>query len=133
MARPVALLGNQQHVGLRKRDGHSTRQNSERKKQKNGSQSDLTGTTQRIYLTDNALVQELDLELTSQQLAKFFQAQPGIAHNSAHREGIDRIMARNCQDARSIRHHNMSALAQNAETCLFQCSHGFEMVDPRKF
>jgi hypothetical protein len=38
-------------------------------------------------------------------------------------------VARNRQDARSIRHDNVRALAEDAEACFFQSGYGSKMVD----
>jgi hypothetical protein len=36
----------------------------------------------------------------------------------------------NRHDARSIRHDNVRALAENAEACFFQGGYGSKMIDP---
>lgn len=59
-----------------------------------------------------------------------FQTQPGITDNTAHREGVHWIMARNCKDPRSVRHNNVCALAENVEACFFQRCYGSQMIDP---
>ncbi len=59
-----------------------------------------------------------------EELAEFLNAQSGIADNAAHRVRIDRIVARDREDARSIRHNNVRTLAENPKTSFFQCSYG---------
>ena len=49
--------------------------------------------------------------------------------DAAHRERIDRIVARNRKDTLAIGHDDVLALASDAEASLFERSHGPEMVD----
>ena len=63
---------------------------------------------------------QLFLSKRSQQLSKLLNCQAGIAQNSAHYEGVDRILAWNRQDSLTVRHHDMLALTQNTKSGLLQ-------------
>lgn len=65
----------------------------------------------------------------AKELAEFLDGETRVAHNAAHREGIHGIMSWNGQDPRSVRHHSMTSLAQNAESCLLQCGDGAKVID----
>jgi hypothetical protein len=68
------------------------------------------------------------------KLKKFpelFQAQPGVANNATHRERVDRIMARDDENSRSIGHDNVGTLTKNPEARLFQRGYGPKVIDSR--
>ncbi len=53
----------------------------------------------------------------------------GVLNDAAHREGIDRIVARNRKDTLAIGHDDVLALASDPEARLLKRSHGPEVVD----
>ena len=55
--------------------------------------------------------------------------QAGITRDTAHRKGIHRIVAGDCNDSNSIRHNNVSALTEDAEARFLQGSNSIEMID----
>ena len=55
----------------------------------------------------------------------------GITNDPAHRQGIDRIVAGNRQDAGAVRHDDVLALTSNAKPRLLQCANGLLVVDAR--
>ena len=59
------------------------------------------------------------------------QTYPSIPDDATHGVCVDWIVAWNRHDARSIRHDNVRALAENTEACLFQGGYGSKMIDPR--
>lgn len=61
---------------------------------------------------------------------ELFNSQTRIANDATHRERVDWIMARNGDDARTVAHHDMFALPHDSESCLFECAHRIEMIDP---
>ena len=56
-------------------------------------------------------------------------SQAGITHDTAHSEGIHRIVTRDCNDADPIRHNNVSTLTKDAEARFLESSNSIEMVD----
>lgn len=64
-----------------------------------------------------------------QQRAELLDGKPCVARNSAHRERVDRIMARNGHDALAVAHDNVLPLTHDPKTGLFECAHGVEMID----
>jgi hypothetical protein len=60
---------------------------------------------------------------------ELFHAQAGIASNTAHRESIYWIVARDRHNTNPIRHDDVFTLAQYAKASLFQSPHGIEMID----
>ena len=64
-----------------------------------------------------------------EQLLEFFNTQTGITHDAAHRKRIHRIMARDREDADSIRHYDVFALPDDAEACPLQRPHRFKVID----
>jgi len=69
----------------------------------------------------------------SKKLSKFLNGQSRIADNSSHGERIDGILAWDCQDTPSVRHHHMYTLPQNPETCSFKCCNCAAVVDSDDF
>lgn len=64
-----------------------------------------------------------------QECAESLDRQPGVANDAAHRDGVDRIVARDGDDAHAIAHDDMLTLAQNGEPGLLQRPDGIQMVD----
>jgi hypothetical protein len=54
----------------------------------------------------------------SEEFFELFHAKAGVASNTAHRESIYWIVARNRHNTNSIRHDDVFTLAQNAEAGL---------------
>jgi hypothetical protein len=59
-----------------------------------------------------------------------FGRQAGILNDAAHRIRIDRVVARNCEDAATVTHHDVLALADDLETSFFQRSDSPKMINP---
>ena len=66
---------------------------------------------------------------TLQEPAKLFDREARIANDPAHGEGVHRVVARNREDARVVRHDDVLALTRDTEAGLLKGSHGIEMVD----
>jgi hypothetical protein len=56
----------------------------------------------------------------SEKFFELFHAEVAVASNTAHRESIYGIVARNRHNTNSIRHDDVFTLAQNSEASLFQ-------------
>ncbi len=69
----------------------------------------------------------------SNEFFELFDGQPGIASNTAHRESVDRVVPRNRQDANTVGHNDMFALAHDMEASFFERAHRFEMINARNF
>jgi hypothetical protein len=65
----------------------------------------------------------------SEEFAELLGGQASIAHNTAHRERVDRIVARDGEDAFTIGHHHVLAFPNDAEARLLERTNGVEMVD----
>jgi hypothetical protein len=63
------------------------------------------------------------------ELAELLRGQSGVPHDSLHGESMDRIIAGDRQDARSIRHHHVDAFAKNPEARIFKRGHRGEIRD----
>jgi hypothetical protein len=66
---------------------------------------------------------------TSEQILKIFDCPSGIANDAAHGDGIDRIVAGNRDEVRSVRHDDVFALTNNAEARLLERFDGFRMIN----
>ena len=66
-----------------------------------------------------------------QQLAKLLYGEASIADDTAEGERVDRIVARDGQNARTVRHDDVLALTDDRKTCLLKGAHCVEMVDAR--
>ncbi|HKW99202.1 MAG TPA: hypothetical protein VJN43_15795 [Bryobacteraceae bacterium] len=55
-----------------------------------------------------------------QKVAERFKRQPGITYNAGHCVGIYRIITGNCEQAASIGHDNVFALANDSKASLLQ-------------
>ena len=69
----------------------------------------------------------------SEKFFELFHAESGVAGNTAHRESIYWIVARNRHNTNSIRHDDVFTLTENAEASFFQSPHGIEMIDAGNF
>ena len=68
--------------------------------------------------------------LSSQEVTKFFDCQFRVPYDTAHGDGIDRIVPGNGENANAIRHHGMLSLPDNTKTRSFQRPDGPTMTDP---
>ena len=66
----------------------------------------------------------------SEQFAELLNRKTGITNNTAERESIDGVVARDSQDAPAIRHDDMLPLTNDREACLLEGTHSIEVVDP---
>ena len=62
---------------------------------------------------------------------EFLNGQPRGPDNHSHGDRVDGVVSGDRQHADAVGHHNMLALAQNAEAGLFQSPHCMQMVDAR--
>jgi hypothetical protein len=65
----------------------------------------------------------------SQQRLELLNGETGVAHDSAHRERVDRIVARNRDDPGTVSHDDVLALACDLKASLFERFHGRKVVD----
>ena len=68
----------------------------------------------------------------SQQLAKLLDRESSIANDTAHGDGIDRVVTRNGQDACAIAHNNVLSLTEDRKSGLFEGSYCVKVIDARK-
>lgn len=68
---------------------------------------------------------------TSEQRTELVHRQPGIAHDTAHRDCVDRIVSGNRENALPVSHHDVLALASDPETSFLERPNRLEMVVPR--
>lgn len=66
----------------------------------------------------------------SEKLLELLDGEPRISHDAAQGEGVDRVVSRDGEDARSIGHDNVLALTRNAKARLFDRTHSLLMWDP---
>ena len=66
-----------------------------------------------------------------QKFAKLLNGEPGIACDTAHREGVDRVMARDSKNTRPVAQDNMFALPQDDKASLLQRPDSIKMIDAR--
>ena len=69
------------------------------------------------------------LAASLEELLEFFDRQPGIPHDAAHRKGIHRVMAWYREDANTIRQDNVLALTNNPKARLLQSPHRIQMIN----
>ena len=67
-----------------------------------------------------------------QQFSELFLAKPSVTDDATHREGIDRIVARDRKNAGVVCHDDMLALAKHSEAGFLQSSNGVLVVDARE-
>jgi hypothetical protein len=67
-----------------------------------------------------------------EQLAEAFERQTRVLDDAAHRDGIDRIVARDRQDPLAVAHHDVLALTHDPEAGFLQRPHRVQMVDAGK-
>ena len=60
------------------------------------------------------------LAASLQKLFELLNRDSSVPHNAAHGVLIHRIVARNRYDPYAVTHHNVLALMDNAEACLFE-------------
>ena len=66
-----------------------------------------------------------------EEFSEIIERESCIAGDSTHRESVDRVVARNCDDARAISHDDMLALPGDPKSCLLERTDGIEVVDSR--
>lgn len=72
------------------------------------------------------------LKAESDQLPELFRRQTGIPGYLSHGEGIDDIVAGDCQSHAAIRHHRMLALMCNVESQFAEDPNCNGMADTRQ-
>lgn len=66
-----------------------------------------------------------------QQLTELLNGQSGVLDNPAQRESLDRIVPRNRDLTGAIAHHDVLALANDREPCLFRSAYRVQVIDSR--
>ena len=69
----------------------------------------------------------------SEKFSELLNGKSGVADNSAHSERIHRIVPWNGQNALTVSHHDMLALAQNTEARLFHSTYRLKVRNSGKF
>jgi len=64
-----------------------------------------------------------------QKIAKLLRSESGVAHASPEREGVDRVVPWNRQDAHAVRHDDVLALTDDGKPGFLQSAHGIEVID----
>jgi len=67
-----------------------------------------------------------------QQITELLDRQTRIASDAAHRECIDRVVPRDCNDARSIAHDNMLSLTRDMKAGFLESAHSVKVIDTRE-
>jgi len=67
----------------------------------------------------------------SEEVTELLDGETSVLDNSAHRECVDGIVARNGDDTRPVSHDDVLGTPHNSKACLFQSAHGLLVVDPR--
>lgn len=68
-----------------------------------------------------------------EQLAKLLDRETSVTRDTAHGDGIDRIVAWDGQDPRPVPHDSVLTLAHDGEPGLFECADGIQVIDAGKF
>lgn len=63
------------------------------------------------------------------QFTKLLYCQTSVTHNAAKCKSIDRVIAWDGKNSRTIGHGNVLALANDAETCFLKSADCCEMID----
>jgi hypothetical protein len=71
------------------------------------------------------------LREASKQLAELLGCEARVASDASHRASVYWIMPRNCQDPSTVCQHDVLALPDNPESCLFERLDGSQMRDAR--
>lgn len=66
-----------------------------------------------------------------QQFAKLLNSEAGVSDDTAKGESIDRVVARDGQNARAVRHDDVLALTDDRKTRPFEGAHCEKMIDTR--
>jgi hypothetical protein len=66
-----------------------------------------------------------------QQLTELLGRRTGVSCDSAHREGIDRVVARDGKYTNAVRHDDVLTLANDVEACFLERSNCCQVIDPR--
>ncbi len=66
-----------------------------------------------------------------QKFTELLNGKPGVASDTTHGECIYRVVARNDNDALTVAHDDVFALAHDPETGFLQRTDGVEMIDAR--
>lgn len=64
-----------------------------------------------------------------EKLTKLFNRKPCVSNNTTQRKCIDRVVARNRQDALTITHNDVFALTHNSKPGLFKCAYRIKVID----
>ena len=64
-----------------------------------------------------------------QKFAELLDREASIAHDAAHGNGIDRVVARNSENSRPVTHDDMLALAEDNEPGFFERPDCIKVID----
>ena len=67
-----------------------------------------------------------------QELAKLVGRETGVAHDSPHGEGVDRVGSWDREDSGAVGHDHVLALAKYPKSGLLQCTNGLLVRDDGK-
>ncbi len=73
----------------------------------------------------------LGITVHLQQFSKLLNSETSVADDTAKRESVDGVVARDGQNARTVRHDDVLALTDDRETRLFEGAHCEKMIDTR--
>ena len=68
----------------------------------------------------------------SEQPFEFVDRQTCVSNDSTHREGVDRVVPRDCEEFSALCHHNVPALSRNLPSGLLQRLYCSFVIDPGK-
>lgn len=85
-----------------------------------------------ICIENRRLYPVLRRSVGSQQSAKFVDGKARITYDATHGQRVDRIMARDRENARAIGHDDVLALTGDAKADFLESSDGIQVVDARE-
>jgi hypothetical protein len=71
--------------------------------------------------------------LSLQKVAKLLDGKASVANDAAEREGVDRVMSWDGEDAHAVRHDDVLTLTDNGKPGLLESTHSIEVIDTRDF
>jgi hypothetical protein len=66
-----------------------------------------------------------------QQLSKLLRSQPGVSHDAAHGECINRIVTRNYDNSDAVRHDDMFTLSLDLKSGTLESTHREQVRNAR--
>ena len=75
----------------------------------------------------------LGIGIFSQQFLELLNGETRVLDDLAHRESVDRIVARDHDDPHAVAHDRVLAFADDLEACFLQAARGGSIIDARQF